>query len=235
LSATLFSLKPISDAPSGQCPQVRRARRYLAATHGSVTGLLDSYNLVREKRVESQGHGAGRLSRDELDLLRAALIFTSSGLDACCQTLVAESLPEMVRHGGTARTLFERWLEAQVHQPTSGFIAAIKDPNPRAEFINLYIQSKTKASYQGTTDIKERVRDLLGVSKASVPDARIKALDGFFTARNDIVHRLDYVTPQGPSTKRHHRSPADVVKECDRVLAVTDNLIHATADILKSR
>jgi hypothetical protein len=70
-----------------------------------------------------------------------------------------------------------------------------------------YIRSKTKASYQGTNDLKERVRDLLGVPKANVTDARIKALDGFFTARNDIVHRLDYVTPQGPSTKRHHRSP----------------------------
>ena len=101
--------------------------------------------------------------------------------------------------------------------------------------MRLYIQSKTKASYQGTTDLKERVRDLLGIPKASIPDARIKALDGFFTARNDIAHRLDYVTPQGPSTKRHHRSPADVVKECDRVLIVTSSLIHATAAELNGK
>jgi hypothetical protein len=130
--------------------------------------------------------------------------------------------------------LFERWLEAQTRQPSSTFISAIKDPNPRSEFVNLYITSKTKASYQGTTDLKERVRDLLGVPKTSVPDAPINALDGFFTARNDIVHRLDYENPTGPSTKRHHRSPADVVKECDAVLAVTSKLIHGTAARLKA-
>jgi hypothetical protein len=235
VGATSFGLKPLPNPPVGQIPQVRRACRYLTATHGSVTGLLDSYNLVREERVKSQGHGAGRLSRDELDLLRAALIFTSSGLDACCQTLVTESLPSLIGLGGTARLLFERWLEAQVHQPIPAFVEALKDPDPRSAFMRLYIQSKTKASYQGTTDLKERVRDLLGIPKATIPDARIKALDGFFTARNDIVHRLDYVTPQGPSTKRHHRSPVDVVKECDRVLIVTSGLIHATAAELKSR
>lgn len=197
--------------------------------------MLDSYNLVRDKRVESRGHGAGRLSRDELDLLRATLIFTSSGLDACCQTLVTEALPHLIPQGGTARTLFERWLEAQARQPSPAFISAIKDPNPRSEFVTLYIASKTKASYQGTSDIKERVRDLLGIPKSSVPDAPINALDGFFTARNDIVHRLDYVNPTGTSTKRHHRSPADVVKECDAVLAVASRLIHGTAARLKAR
>ena len=235
MGATPFALDPLPAAPKGQIPQVRRACRYLTATHGSVAGLLDSYNFVRDKRVQSQGHAAGRLSRDELDLLRAALIFTSSGLDACCQTLVTESLPHLIKSGGTAHLLFERWLEAQARQPSAHFVAAIKDPNPRSQFVDLYIASKTKASYQGSGDVKERVRDLLGVPKKSVPDGPINALDGFFTARNDIVHRLDYVNPTGPSTKRHHRSPADVVKECNAVLVVASKLIHGTAALLKSR
>ena len=81
----------------------------------------------------------------------------------------------------------------------------------------MYIASKTKAGYQGTTDIKERVRDLLGIPRSSVPDAPINALDGFFTA------------------KRHHRSPADVVKECDAVLVVANKLIRGTAALLKAR
>jgi hypothetical protein len=170
-----------------------------------------------------------------LDLLRAALIFTSSGLDACCQTLVTECLPHLIQRGGTAALLFERWIEAQARQPSAPFIAAIKDQNPRSQFVALYMTSKTKASYQGSGDVKERARDLLGIPKKSVSDAYINALDGFFTARNDIVHRMDYVNPTGPSTKRHHRSPADVVKECNSVLTVVSKLIHGAASLLKAR
>jgi hypothetical protein len=131
--------------------------------------------------------------------------------------------------------LFERWIEAQARQPSAPFIAAMKDQDPRSQFVALYIASKTKASYQGAGDVKDRARDLLGIPKKGVPDASINALDGFFTARNDIVHRMDYVNPGGPSTKRHHRSPADVVKECNAVLTVVSKLIHATAARLKAR
>ena len=233
MAASTFFLAELAEAPKGRCPEIRRAQRYLVATHGSVGGILDSYNVVREKRVSWHGHGAGRLSRDELDLLRAALIFTSSGLDACCQTLVRDSLPKLIELGGTAKTKFDLWLDSQSRQPSTPFVAALKDLDSRSRFISLYLDETTKASYQGTSDIKERVKDLLGIPNKSVSNAEVEKLAGFFIARNDIVHSLDYVDPNGPSTARHHRSPGDVAAECDSVLLLMSKLIAGTAAALK--
>jgi hypothetical protein len=231
-----FALGALPAAPTGKCPQVRRARKYLEATHQSVSGLLDSFNVVHEKTVTSRTNAQGRLSRDELDLLRAALVFTSSGLDASCHTLVGECIPVLVdRPGSTAAKKFDLYLDEQSVKRTDEFRAALKDRDPRTKFIDLYVTAKTKASYQGTEDLKDRVRDLLGIPNKTVATKRVDGLSGFFIARNDIVHRLDYVDPRSTSVKRHHRSPSDVVAECDRVLALVADLIRGAAEAVQAK
>lgn len=229
-----FALAVLTDAPGGRCPQVRRSRRYLEATHASVSGLVDSFNIVHEKKSTDRKHAQGRLARDEVDLLRAALVFTSSGLDATCQTLVAQCLPTLLaRSGTTAAKKFDLFLDEQSRTPSTEFLLAVKGLDPRAEFIGLYIRAKTKASYQGTGDLRERVRDLLGISNSAISKARIDTLKPFFTARNAIVHDLDYSNPASKSVARHTRSPAAVVQECDEVLSLAADMITATADVLR--
>lgn len=61
--------------------------------------------------------------------------------------------------------------------------------------IEVYIAARTKASLQGSGDLKSRVRDTLGISNAQLPDAQIDTLGQFFKARNAIVHDLDYEDP----------------------------------------
>ncbi len=186
--------------------------------------------------MTSRANAQGRLSRDEADLLRAALVFTSSGLDACCHTLVRECVPVLVdRSGSTAAKKFNLFLDAQSANPPTEFRAALKDQDPRSRFVNLYVEAKTKASYQGTSDLKDRVRDLLGIPNKQVPGGRIGALSDFFLARNDIVHRLDYVDPGSQSVKRHVRSPVDVVAECDLVLVLVADLIAGAAAVLRGK
>lgn len=234
--AAQLELGSLPGAPSGKCPQVRRARRYLEATHDSVSGLLDSFNVVHEKKVASRTNAQGRLGRDELDLLRAALVFTSSGLDAACHALVADSLPDLVDRSGTVPAMkFEAYLDEQTNNPTKEFRSALKSRDPRPEFVRLYVEDKTRASYQGTGDLKDRVRDLLGISNKTVHSKRIDALAGFFVARNDIVHRLDYVDPRSQSTARHTRSSSEVVSECHLVLTLVADLIDGAADVLRAK
>lgn len=234
--AQQFSLRALSPAPSGHVPKVRRAHRYLVATHASESGLIDSFNVVHEATVSKRTNAQGRLPRDEVDLVRAALVFTSSGLDASRQTLVAECLPELVeKAGSTAAKKFDVYLDEHFLNPTSGFKAAVKGPEPSTELVRLYVEAKTKSSYQGSGDVRSRVRDLLGIPNSVVPTARINALDGFFRARNDIVHQLDYVDPRSTSVARQSRSPADVVAECDLVLAVIADLISAAARVMRSK
>jgi hypothetical protein len=101
--------------------------------------------------------------------------------------------------------------------------------------VRLYVDAKTKASYQGSGEVKDRVRDLLGIPNQTLPLHRIRALDGFFTARNDIVHQLDYVDPRRTSVAGHHRSPSDVLAEVDRVLTLVADLIGGAAEVLRSK
>ena len=236
-TATPVTLAPLPPPPSGQCPQIRRPWRYLDATHKSVTGLLDSFNLVRTTTVTANATAKGRLGSDQEDLLRAALVFTSSGLDACCQQLVREAAQDLIDRGGTAATQFRLYLDGELQgtKAPDGFLDAITAPDPRRQLIDRYVEAKTTASFQGSSDLQKRVRDLLGIPNQKLPKTRFMALDDFFTARNDIVHQLDYVDPASTSVSRNRKSATKVATECGQVLALIADLIHATADLLRSK
>jgi len=232
---TQFSLSALPPAPSGRAPLVRGALKYLAATHQTVTGILDSFDVVRAKAAESKATAAGRLSRDQVDLLRAAMVFTSSGLDAVCHRLVRDAAPSLIDKGGGAKAQFDAYLKDQLDHPSApeGLLDAVTAPDPRAALIERYVAAKTSASFQGSSDLRRRVRDLLGIPKKALPDARLTALDPFFEARNHIVHRLDYQDPAGQRTARHHRAPADVVIQCDQVLLLANDVVVQTAALLR--
>jgi hypothetical protein len=131
--------------------------------------------------------------------------------------------------------MFDLFMDEQLREPSAEFKQAVKAVAPRKRLIRLYVEAKTKASYQGSDDLKDRVKGLLGISNQALPTSRLGKLDAFFTARNDIVHRLDYVDPTSTSQARNHRSPADVVRECDLVLSVVADLIGGAADIIKKK
>ena len=97
------------------------------------------------------------------------------------------------------------------------------------EMIRLYVAARTKASMQGSSDVKARVRDTLGISNTRLPLARLAQLDDFFTARNAIVHDLDYLSPKGMGTARHARPQDWVRDQCDLVFAVVAETINETA------
>lgn len=100
--------------------------------------------MRRQSRAASRENGQGRLGRDELDLLRATLVLTSSGLDASCHTLVGECVRVLVdRPGSTAAKKFDLHLDEQSAKRTEEFRSALKDPDPRTRFIDLYIEAKT--------------------------------------------------------------------------------------------
>lgn len=71
-------------APSPPIPR-RDARECLGVA------TLDAFNLVRTTAENAKSSRKGRLSRDQVDLLRAAIDFTGGGLDAVCQRLVCRA------------------------------------------------------------------------------------------------------------------------------------------------
>jgi hypothetical protein len=230
-------LAPLGDAPSGRCPQIRQPWSYLVATHETVSGILDAFAIVRHRASIEKQSNVGRLTADQVNLLRAALVFTSSGLDATCQSLLMNALPSLLSKGGSAQERYAAYLASQFKSSSTPevFVNAAISLDPQAALVDAYIQEKVKSSFQGSGDLRERVKDTLGIPSKSLPVARFAALDGFFTARNDIVHRLDYEDPSGRGRKRYHRAPGDVTKTCDTVLSLLADVVHSTSELLKVR
>jgi hypothetical protein len=224
-------------APYGYALVVNSPWRLLEGAHGSVSALLDTFDVIHEQRSMARGETRGRLSHDETDILRAAIVFTSSALDATMRRLLSEALPPLLAiSDGGARKKYEEFLRSEVAsqaKASSEIVEAILSRDPAANLITAYIAAKTASSFQGSGDIKRRVRDLLGVGARKLPDARIEALDPFFEARNAIAHDMDYENVREPSrTTRHNRSKRLTVDECGRVFELCAQVISATAHLL---
>ena len=71
----------------------------------------------------------------------------------------------------------------------------------------------------------------MGMTNGQIPKRRFAALDTFFTARNDVAHRLDMdnLTNADATPPRNQRNQEDVSQMCDEALLLVRDLIKATA------
>ena len=210
--------------------EVSGAWLYLKAAHASVSGLFDALHLLRQQAAAARGERRGQLTGDQQDLLRAALVFTSSGLDACCQRLLRDSLPTLIEGSSAAEGKFIERIRSEltasrISKPLQN---AICDGQPRLRLIDFYVNLLVGSSLQGTSDL-QRVRDALGVAAEAVPDASIESLQSFFTARNRIVHELDYIEVDGRGARRTTQVMGDVRDQCNQVVDLLIKLLTHTA------
>ena len=219
--------------PSAGTPEIIGAWWRLIATHETVTGLFRTLYMVRQRTLSRTPQAEEPLSDGVQDLLRAAIVFTASGIDACLESLLAHAVPLLVAHNDNARRKFELYIENQVNapKPTSAFVDALKVPDPRSRLIELYILSLSGPSFQGSGSIKDRALAALGVTNAQLPAARVKSLDPFFRARNDVVHKLDLLKPDRPDVRpaSQPRGQDDVGRMCDEALVLMRDIISAAA------
>lgn len=232
-----FELAPLGERPSS-CPEIVPAWWRLVSTYDSVTGLFDTLYAARRAAESAERQAGGSdLSDGSQDLLRAAIVFTSAGVDACLEVLLIHAVPVLITSNANARGKFERYVDDQANAPkaTKDFLGAIKDPDPRTRLLELYIQDLASPSFQGSKSIKNRCLTALGITNAQLPHPRLAALDGFFRARNDVAHRLDLLQPTEDDARprRQPRRQDDVGRMCDEVLILVQDLIKAAAENLR--
>ena len=230
MALTKLELTPLDSAPRG-AHTTTDAWKYLRATHQSVDGLFDALHVVRSAKRTSENRGT--LSADQQDLLRAALVFTSSGLDACLTKLLHDTLGTLIATNRSAEKEFKTWVSGQLNGRASGKIGgdlqkAILDENPREQLVALYVAARTAPSLQATKDLRT-VRDALGLTTEHISDDLLDGLAPFLTARNEIAHELDLVVPTGPGTSTRRERNMDLVRsQCDEVLTVAAAIIRQT-------
>lgn len=135
-----FELTNLGEPPVGT-PEIIGAWWRLMATHDTVTGLFRTLYMVRQRTLSGTPQAEEPLSDGVQDLLRAAIVFTSAGIDACLESLLTHAVPPLVAHNDNARRKFELYVENQVNspKPTSAFVDALKAPDPRSRLVELYI------------------------------------------------------------------------------------------------
>lgn len=189
-------------------------------------------------RRANNDNANGRMAQDEVDMLRSAIVFTSSGLDASMKRLVNDVGRCLILRPNTgARAQYEKYLKDALSAPSvdEHLRLAVISHDANDRLLNYYLSARTKASFQGSGDLESRVREVLGISKSKMPSASLKALDGFFMVRNSIVHSMDYKdVSKSTSTARTHRSSEDMAKLCDQTFDVAADLMHAAADVLQA-
>jgi hypothetical protein len=232
-SRTALKLSPLGQKPRRTLLQT--SWRNLRGAHDTVQGILDAYALVHAETQLRRAESRGRLRRDEQDLLRAALVFSGAGLDACLRQLMRDVLPTLIdRHGNAAkafRTRRSQWLARPENGGRPELIKkAILAEDPRAELVMMYVEDLTKSSLQKTSQLK-KVRSALGLDTEEISDESIEELQEFLHDQNGIVHELDYRTgalARGNST-RVGRTQKDVVEACDKVISLCRDIVLATA------
>lgn len=230
-------LADLRTAPAGRAPEIRTAWKYLVGAHKSVAGLFDSLAILRKNAVDEQRRAPqGRLSSDQLDVLRAAIVFTSSGLDACMSRLVQDVLPVLLdRKVPEVERRFVEFVKRELskREVPQSVTTAVIDADPRAALVRLYVDGLTRASFQGSGDMEQRVKGALCLPNAELPSDRFAALDKFFESRNLIVHAMDYEDPTGRRTARTNRPLGTTVEWCDGVFVLCSDIIHVVASKLK--
>ncbi|GAA2779344.1 hypothetical protein GCM10010505_04860 [Kitasatospora aburaviensis] len=215
---TKLDLAPLGSQPRACPEEVSGSWRYLKGAHESVSGLFDTLHVIRLKSAE-ETDPRGRLSHDQTDQLRAAIVFTSAGLDACLRRLLKDALPTLVNGNSAAEGKFKQFINEQLNEKASkAFRAAVIDPDPRTKLIDIYVEALTGSSLQGHRDL-QKVRNALGIPESDISDSALEGLSPFFAARNEIAHELDLVDPTGRgSSSRRGRTMTAVRDQCDEVL-----------------
>lgn len=228
---------PLRAGPKAKVPEVRNAYRYLRGAHHSVAGVVNASQALAEHRRSGNSTTTGRPSGDEVDLLRSAIVLTSSGIDSAMQRILWDAGLFLIPKKGTAaRAAYEAHLKQELAgkgNVDQNLREAMIESDPPRPMLDYYLGLKSKASFQGSGDLKRRVRNTLGVPNTAISDTVLESLDPFFLARNRIAHAMDYEKPEEPQrTARTHRTVGEVTTMCNNALAVSADLLHAVSDVI---
>ena len=91
---------PLKDLPAANSlPRLEVAQRFLRSAHASVRGLFTNLAAMRGLSLEKTSitvQTRGALGESQVDLLRAAVVFSAAGVDATLKQPVREGLPGLL-------------------------------------------------------------------------------------------------------------------------------------------
>ena len=197
----------------------------LITAHKTCGSFLESFEQIRRDR-----NARGTPTDKEQDLLRAMLVFASSGLDAVIKQLVADALPTVLNanngeNGAAAR--FTSFVEKHMRRSEKGaaeiLSRSITSISPRETLIQWFQRELTSESLQS----KDQVFQLASYFDIPTPAIckEIKKLEHAFSVRNQIIHELDVDLKQ-KNRNRAPRRKSDIVADVNILLETSEKFLH---------
>ena len=209
-------------------PLLSKAASIYEYTHTSASSLLTAFDDAKAKR----GNPRGILTDQEQDILRAALVMSSAGLDAVLKQSIRDCLEQLLEKNKQVRDGFEKFIrkrisgEGDILELASGakFLALVlAEREPRRRLIEEYIKELTGESLQSAEEIMRTIAALgLDHKDLSLDISRLKDV---FAIRNKIIHQLD-IDLDAKKRKRKVRSQADLLDNSDFILSVTKVIVE---------
>lgn len=202
-------------------------RAYLTLTH--ATEVVNSFfNTYKQLRTGKRGR---RLANEEQDLLRAMLVFASSGLDATVKFLIKDCLELVIHSDKSASDILENYALKKLKSGDLGdttdkkFLASLLvSESPRKKVIDILVKELVSKSLQSVEEIL-----LVGNSFAIKAEKLIKDINQtkeVFKTRNQIIHELDMIL-ESDEQHSYYRNKSDMITYTNRLLSVIENFIIA--------
>jgi hypothetical protein len=165
----------------------------------AVRSFLDTFETVRKTRKAK-----GMPTDEEQDLLRAMVLFASTGLDSTVKQLIRDGLPAIIDRDEGAAVQFKDFIEKRLKDGESGsrrFLADILgDQNPRGRLLSQLVRDLTSDSLQSAEQL------LKVAAYFNIPSERITKdigqLKKIFIVRNQIGHEMDIDFSQTNRSRR---------------------------------
>lgn len=211
-------------------PELQNAHVVLAKTRDTVQHFFDMYEDGRRRTV-------GAPTDLQQDLLRAALLFAASGVDAVVKHLLREALPIVLDHHDEAHEYFVKQVEQLLIRKQRGGEAldaglmarVLTSASPRSELKETFIRDLTAGSLQSKDELLRSAACFAIKPRDLIDDTH--RLDSVFRARNEIAHEMD-ICVEHSERPRRERAEDMVRQDVILLLDAVTRFYNAVADRL---
>lgn len=201
----------------------------LCNAHEAAASFLDQFVKSRQARKAK-----GTSTNVEQDLLRAMLVFASSGLDSMVKHLIRDTLSAVIERDQGAlemlkesvrRNLYrDRVLDAQL------LVDALVANDPKALLVEGLVYELTASSLQSSEQLF-RVASFFNIPTSQLT-ADPKGLGQVFKIRNEISHEMDIDFSQ-PNRNRRPRSQNAMIVHANTLFSVGRAFLERVDDKIR--
>jgi hypothetical protein len=206
--------------PNSTChDKAHNAYSILCSTHETVTSLYNIYKTLINQKDQD------KITEQEQDLLRAILIFATSGIDSMIKQLIRDSLPLIIQNDAGAANIFSSFIEKEISKKDELNIrlltSALICGTPKDHFIEYMIRNLTSNSLQSKDELL-KIASYFNIPSI-VLTKDINLLKEIFDVRNQIAHEMDFdYRIQG----RRRREESVMISYTNEILRISQVFLH---------